>query len=90
MKTEKKAEQRAYARLIDYKRTFATVSGQRVLQDLMDTHGMLRSSFSPGDASQVAFKEGERNVILRIMAMLKMDPKKFLKHLEEIENDNRE
>ncbi len=60
-----------------YKDTFNSDAGKEVLADLMDTHGFTTTTF-PGEKSMdgqaqaldMAFREGERNVILRILTLL--------------------
>jgi len=81
--------QRQYARALDYKRTFQSASGRRVLQDLMDVHHMLRSSFDEKNSHLTAFKEGEKNVVIRILSILKMDIEALKDHIEEIERNVR-
>lgn len=44
---------------------------------------MLGTSFVKGDAMEMAFREGERNVVLRIMNILKIDPIKLAKKIDE-------
>lgn len=86
---EAKAARKQYAKVIDYKRTFQSQSGRRVLQDLMDVHHMLRVSFDEENTHTTSFKEGERNVILRILQILKIDVEKLRDHIEEIEKNAR-
>lgn len=71
---EEKIFHKQKQRLAAYKDAFETDLGKRVLYDLMLHHGMLSSSFST-DPLDMARKEGERNVILRILKILgtKMD-----------------
>lgn len=62
--------------------TFSSPHGKKVLLNLFHVHGMLTSTFS-SDPMEMARKEGERNVILRILKVMKTDP-------EEIKNLIRE
>ncbi len=55
----------------DYKTTFSTKEGERVLADLESAY-YHRSSFSK-DPYETAFKEGQRAVIVRILNLLKED-----------------
>lgn len=66
----------------DYKRVFSSEQGKRVLHDLMNEHGFLKSSFTK-DAHEMAFKEGGRNAVLRIMSVCEMDPDLVEKHILE-------
>ena len=73
--------------IMDYQKLFNTVHGKRVLYDLMNHHQVLSSSYSK-EASETAFKEGERNVILRIMSLLEMDPREMRKQLKKAKEDH--
>lgn len=57
---------------LDYQATFATAEGERVLYDLMKTHYVMGTTFT-ADQNVMALKEGERNVVLRILHLLKID-----------------
>jgi hypothetical protein len=59
-------------RLADYQKVFGTAEGKRVLNDLMDTHYFASSTFDPCPY-KTALREGERNAIIRIFALLKID-----------------
>lgn len=74
------------AKLQDYRRTFESPHGKKVLYDLMRASNMLSVSHVRGDPYETAFREGERNMVIRILQVLKMDPKKleeFIKGNEE-------
>lgn len=62
--------------VMHYKKTFGTESGKAVLHDLMKNCHVLGSAFSK-DPHEAAFKEGSRNVVLKIMHMLDVDPNKL-------------
>jgi hypothetical protein len=64
-----------------YQQTFGTVHGRTVLFDMLKTHSMISSTFNT-DVNRMLIKEGERNVVLRILALLKTDPDKFLQQVE--------
>lgn len=54
----------------EYYNTFRqTSSGRNVLTDMMKAHHVFSSTFEP-DALATAFREGERNVVLRILTIL--------------------
>lgn len=78
----KRAVRRSVARLSRYQKVFAGPDGRWVLYDLMQAHGVLRSNFDK-DPMVMAAREGERGAILRIMAILKMDPKQLEERIEE-------
>lgn len=65
-----------YTLALDYRKVFGSPEGQRVLFDLMKAHHMLSPVFRK-DKDEALFHDGERNVVLRIMTKLKMDPAKL-------------
>lgn len=67
--------------LAAYQVVFKSEDGQKVLYDLMRNHHCLGSTFS-SDKMEMALKEGERNVVLRILHFLNTDPQKFLQEIE--------
>ena len=62
-------EDAVYERIMDYHSTFTGGRGGNVLDDLRAQY-MRRSSFVPGDPHATAFREGQRDVVLAIEAML--------------------
>ena len=58
-----------YDRVMDYHATFSAGRGRNVLNDLRAQY-QRRSSFVPGDPQATAFREGQRDVVLAIEAML--------------------
>lgn len=78
------------AKVIDYKRTFATQSGQKVLHDLIKAHFILQPTYSREHREDVIFKEGQRNVLLRILTILDQDPEKIRKLIREATNGTEE
>ncbi len=74
-------DEQKLAKYKDYQRTFNSEQGQRVLYDLMNEHYFLRSSFDQ-NPYEMAFREGQKNVILRIMTILKLDLGKIKEKLE--------
>ncbi len=87
MSSTKQKTERLIARVRDYQQIFSTLAGQRVLADMMQVHHMLHSSFNPKSDSETAFREGERNTVLRILTILKTKPEDLRKKIEEREND---
>lgn len=79
---EKKINRRRLAKLEDYRSAFNTPSGRRVLYDLIDAHGVMASNFHE-NSHVLAAREGERSVVLRILQILKTDPKQMEKTIEE-------
>lgn len=85
----KQAEKQS-ASIADYKELFGTQIGQKVLFDLMKQHGVLSQCYVPGDSHSSAFNDGARTVILRIMKRSKIDVKKMMRILEEINKEQEE
>lgn len=74
---------------IDYRHTFNTEPGRRVLWDLLTRCHIFQSSFKPGAPSEVtAFREGERNVGLQIMAMMQIEDVEKLQEYAQTEEDS--
>jgi hypothetical protein len=61
--------------VIDYKRTFDTPHGKRVLFDLMNVGHILGSTFAKGDPHLSAYKEGQRAIVRRILTKLHIKEK---------------
>lgn len=71
-----------------YQSFFNSEDGKKVLYDLMKVHHVVGSTFSK-DSHEMALKEGERNVVLRILSILQVDPQKLLEDINKgIEQDN--
>lgn len=85
-KSRVKDAQQGVALLKAYRSVFDTPQGRVVLYDLMKNHSVLSSTFR-GDVNQMLVKEGERNTILRILTILKTDPKQILERIEEHERE---
>lgn len=73
--------ERNLANLQDYQKTFTSDHGRRVLYDLIDAHGVMKSNFHE-NPSVLASREGERGVVLRIMKMLSIDVEQTKKLIE--------
>lgn len=63
------------ARMSAYQNVFNSPEGQIVLEDLMKVHHIMGTTFDDSNVRKTIFREGERNVVLRILAILKMDVK---------------
>jgi len=85
----KKQTDKSLAKISDYKATFLEGRGQKVLHDMMRAHFMMATTYVKGDPYESAMREGERQVIIRILSILKVDLKKLEKHIKEAdENDD--
>lgn len=78
----KKRARKPIERALSYQAIFNTPDGQKVLWDMMSNHHMIGSTFSK-DTHEMALKEGERNVVLRILQILKIDIDTLAKRIEE-------
>lgn len=80
---------RSLANVQDYKKTFSTDHGKKVLEDLMMRSGMRSCNFVPGDPQATAFNEGNRQIVLYILQKLSVDIKKLeLMLTKESENES--
>ena len=73
-------------RLYLYQKVFNNPDGQEVIKDLILTHSLLSSTFRE-NVNEMLLKEGERNVVLRILSLLKTNPAQFLERLKEYERE---
>lgn len=65
-----------------YQQVFESVEGIRVLHDLMKSCHILGTTFD-ANPIEMAYREGERSVVLRILRTLKTNPEKILRLIEE-------
>ena len=72
---------RIVQRVVDYHKVFGTEEGKKVLEDICKTCGLNQSSMA-ANPNDVIFKEGMRNVALRILTVLQMDPIKMVQSFE--------
>lgn len=80
---------RALTRAERYQQVFNSPAGQWVLHDLMATHHILGTTLNK-DGSVDISKEGERTVVLRILAQLQIDVAELRERIEshvEVYND---
>jgi len=79
--------ERVLARASDYKNVFGSGQGKRVLLDLMKEHHIMSPTISAKvDSHDLAFNEGARNVVLRILKIMKTDLSQIEKLMEDAEN----
>ena len=72
-----------------YKRLFTSEDGQKVLADLMQVCGMQQSSFST-DPLEMAYHEGERAVVLRILKTINVTEKQLQNWFKQLEKQSEE
>jgi len=82
---EERRAQKHKSMMVDYKRVFGTEQGQRVLNDLIASHYVMGSTYGRGEnaAMDLAFREGQRQVVLRIMTIMKYDPEQVANQIKE-------
>lgn len=85
----KEQEQKKLAILASYQKVFSGPDGVAVLEDLMRTHHYNGTTFGGKEdkGHEIYFREGERNVVLRIQSLLKLD---LLKLRERMENESQD
>jgi hypothetical protein len=66
----------------DYKTVFTSEAGKRVLWDIMRNSFVLASTYCE-NSNEMALREGQRNVALRILSVLQTDEQKLLQQIEE-------
>ena len=86
----KKERAEKSAKLVSqYKSVFQSEAGRAVLADLANSHYVKSTTFSgdcaamPNGSLLMAIREGERNVVLRILFNIGLDPATFLNQPEE-------
>ena len=56
----------------DYRITFSSKEGERVLADIQSAY-YHRGSYSKNDPHETSYREGQRSVIIRIIYLMKED-----------------
>lgn len=73
-KREEAMAKKTVKKLDAYARVFTGKDGEDVLWDLMSNHFIISSTFDT-NPTIMAMREGERNVVLRVLKILNMDVK---------------
>lgn len=71
-----------------YKAVFSTDQGKKVLYDLMKTFHVLHSTMD-ANPQELAYNEGARSVVLRILRTIQTDPAELERMLNEQEGQSR-
>ncbi len=71
-----------------YHRIFSSPDGKIVLHDMMNNHYVLSTTHVNNDPISSAHNEGERNAVIRILAILKTTPAKMRQMMEEATDEN--
>ena len=77
------------AMIARYKNIFTSEEGQRVLSDMMKVCGMQQSSFDT-DPLKMAYHEGQRAVVLRILKTINVTEAQLKVWFEKIEKQQSE
>ena len=85
--TDAKRANKQVSLIAAYHNVFSSTDGVRVLHDLMRNHHILSNTFS-GDVNEMLVREGERNVVLRIFSLMKMDVQKLKERIDEYAREN--
>lgn len=77
-KEQKELAKKQVQKILDYKKTFGSETGKRVLHDLMESNYVLSPTWSSSATPQdLAYREGARAMVLKILTILEVDPKKL-------------
>lgn len=71
-----------------YRDVFGSPLGKEVLKDIIEFAGFMETSFEKGDPYLSAFKEGKRNVALKIVHYLNEDLDTLSKMVLKLEVNN--
>lgn len=83
----KKVVHKQLKKISEYKQVFLSPVGRHVLFDLMKAHHIMNTCFVANDPYMSALREGERNVVLRILTIMGQDEDNLQKLMEEAQND---
>lgn len=72
---------------IAYKQAFGSEHGQMVLNDILSVGHVFHTSYDPKSQYETAFREGERNMALRILAFVEQDIEKLRQMLKQREQE---
>ena len=67
----------------DYGHVFSTPEGRRVLLDLCDAGHIFQPTYVPGDFGETAFREGERNIVLRLLTIMNLTDQQMIRLSQE-------
>lgn len=70
----------------DFQATFGTPQGQRVLWTIAGWAHLFQTSYHPRQSQEAtAFREGERNIMLRILAMMRWKEEEIIQRLDDLQ-----
>lgn len=70
-------EQKLREAMLAYKQVAMSPEGQIMVADLLGKFGWSRQSMFTGDALQLAFREGQRTVLVHMGRMIDGDPNQY-------------
>lgn len=68
----------------DYEQIFESEAGKRILADMVRYAHILHPTYVKGDSHQTAFREGERNMVLRILSIIGQKPEQFIENVNDV------
>lgn len=74
----------------DYAQVFESDAGKRVLADLARVAHIMRPTYVRNEPYQTAFREGERNVVLRILSTLGWQPEEISEKVNQLKENSYE
>lgn len=74
---------------VAYKQVFSGADGEEVIKDLISLAGLMSSTESL-DHAKLAFREGQRDIIFRILHAVDMDISEYIKKLREVKSEQEE
>ena len=89
---QRKYVDKALKRTENYKQAFTTKQGKAVLLDLLQEHFMLRPVYQGAESDDgrgMAFREGQKHVVLRILTTMGLDTSEMYLLLKQGEEDAR-
>jgi hypothetical protein len=81
VEVQKRAAARFRAKVIDYKKTFNSESGKRVLYEMMLDACIMKPL--PKSEPERSECEGMRQIVLKILTIMKVDPEQMTKLIRE-------
>ena len=79
---ERNMAERSVTKVHRYQKVFAGPDGRAVLYDLISSSGMLTSNHD-ANPNMALMREGQRNMVLRILAMMETDANQLLERIKE-------
>jgi hypothetical protein len=88
--TQERALAQARRRPDDFRNTFTTGHGRRVLTYLMQSYHVFSPTHTMGDPYQSAYHEGQRSVVLQILSFMNLNPDEVQEQINKTEQEQEE